>query len=328
MTGATGRGSAIMAVGAYRPPTVGSDEAARKSGVDRDWIVSRTGVETRCEAGPLESVVVMATTAAMTALRGANMRASAMDAVVVATSTNPQPCPAVAPQVAAKLGLTVAAFDVNIACAGFCYALQVARSLIASGDCGNVLVIGADRMLDIVDPADRATGPVFADGAGAVVLTAVTGATGVGPVVWGSAGARAAALEVRPTQFEAAANPGLPAPTLRMDGLAITRWACATVPKVVREVLSVTGLEWNDVAALVTHQANWRLIKKLAAILEVPEKVVVADDVRMTGNTSSASVPLALHRIIADGQAHSGQWAVLVGFGAGLAYAGQAVRIP
>jgi 3-oxoacyl-(acyl-carrier-protein) synthase III len=263
----------------------------------------------------------------MDALRAAGMPATAVDAVVVSTSTNPQPCPAIAPQVAAELGLSVAAFDLNVACAGFCYALQVARSLIAGGDCDTVLVVGADRMLDIVDPNDRDTASVFGDGAGAVVVTAVDGLSGVGPVVWGSAGARAAALEVRPTHFEAPSR-GSARPALRMDGLAVTRWACATVPNVVREVLRVTGLEWDDVAALVPHQANWRLIKKLAAILKVSEKVVVADDVRVTGNTSAASVPLALHRLISGGQARSGQWAVLVGFGAGLAYAGQAVRIP
>jgi len=323
----TRRGSAIIAAGAYRPATVDSEEVARRLGVDREWIVSRTGVESRCQAGGAESVVAMATTAAIEALHTAGTRATAVDAVVVATSTNPQPCPAIAPQVAAALGLSVPAFDVNIACAGFCYALQVARSLIAVGDCRTVLVIGADRMLDIVDPDDRNTASVFADGAGAVVVTAVDGPSGVGPAVWGSVGSRADALEVRPTQFEAA-SPGSARPALRMDGLAVTRWACATVPKVVTEILRVTGLVWDDVAALVPHQANWRLIKKIATTLEVPEKVVVADDVRVTGNTSAASVPLALQRLISSGQARSGQWAVLVGFGAGLAYAGQAIRIP
>jgi 3-oxoacyl-(acyl-carrier-protein) synthase III len=306
---------------------VDSHDVAASLGESREWIVSRTGVETRCVATPAESVARMALAAAQQALDSARMPPDRIDAVLVATSTNPQPCPSIGPQVASGLGLNVAAFDVNVACAGFCYALNVARSLIAAGSCTTVLVIGADRMLDVVDATDKATAPVFADGAGAVVVTATDGPPGVGPVVWGSAGERAAALEVRPDTLGTARAVSV-MPALRMDGLAITRWACSTVPAVVREVLSVTGIGWDDVAAFVPHQANWKLIQRVAKGLALPEKVVVADDVRFTGNTSSASVPLALQRLLSTGRVPSGQWAVLVGFGAGLAYAGQAVRIP
>ncbi|MGI5336154.1 beta-ketoacyl-ACP synthase 3 [Streptomyces sp. CA-181903] len=317
----------MAAIGAYRPVREDAGRVAERLGATRDWVLSRTGVETRCVAGPDESVVDMAGLAAREALAAAAVPADAVDAVLVATSTNPQPCPAVAPQVAAGLGLRVAAFDINIACAGFCHALHVARSLIGAGGCATVLVVGADRMLDLVDPVDRATAPVFADGAGAVLVTATDGPPGVGPVVWGSDGARASALEVRPPLF-AALGPLSPTPALRMDGLAVTRWACSTVPAVVRDIMSATGIGWDDVAALVPHQANGRLIRRIATRLDVPDGVVVADDVRFTGNTSSASVPLALHGLLADGRIRGGRWAVLVGFGSGLAYAGQAVRIP
>ncbi|MFH8791348.1 beta-ketoacyl-ACP synthase 3 [Streptomyces sp. NPDC017941] len=317
----------VAGVGAYRPAAVDSDSVAVPLGESREWIVTRTGVETRCVATPAESVARMALAAARQALDSAQLRPDSVDAVIVATSTNPQPCPSIAPQVASGLGLGVAAFDVNVACAGFCYALNVARSLIAAGSCTTVLVVGADRMLDLVDATDKATAPVFADGAGAAVVTATDGPAGVGPVVWGSDGERAVALEVQPHVLGAARGVSAP-PVLRMDGLAITRWACATVATVVREVLSVTGIDWDDVAAFVPHQANWKLIQRVAKGLGLPEKVVVADDVRFTGNTSSASVPLALHRLLDAGRLESGKWAVLVGFGAGLAYAGQAVRIP
>ncbi|MCM2388274.1 beta-ketoacyl-ACP synthase 3 [Streptomyces albipurpureus] len=315
-----------MAAGAYRPPRVDSLATAEQLGLSREWIVSRTGVESRCVAGPTESVVTMAVRAAQDALTTAGVSEEVVGAVLVATSTNPQLCPAIAPQVAAALGLRVAAFDINIACSGFCYTLHVARSLIVAGSCDTVLVVGADRMLDMVNPSDRATAPVFADGAGAVLVTATEGPPGVGPVVWGSDGSRATALEMRPTLFEAN-NSSLRA-ELKMDGLAVTRWACSTVPAVVREILSVTGIGWEDVAMFIPHQANWKLIQKIAKALDLPEKVAVADDVRLTGNTSSASVPLAFHRLLATEPARSGQWAVLVGFGSGLAYAGQAVRIP
>ncbi|MFE3019961.1 3-oxoacyl-ACP synthase III family protein [Streptomyces sp. NPDC059256] len=321
-----GRSCRIVAAGAYRPPQVDSQATAEQLGVSREWIVSRTGVESRCVAGPTDSVVAMAVHAAQDALSTAGVSADVVGAVLVATSTNPQLCPAIAPQVAAALDLQVAAFDINIACSGFCYTLHVARSLIVAGSCDTVLVVGADRMLDMVNPSDRATAPVFADGAGAVLVTATDGTPGVGPVVWGSAGDRATALEMRPTLFEAN-NSSLRA-ELKMDGLAVTRWACSTVPAVVREILSVTGIGWDDVAMFIPHQANGKLIQKIAKALHLPESVTVADDVRLTGNTSSASVPLALHRLLSTGPSRSGQWAVLVGFGSGLAYAGQAVRLP
>ncbi|GGZ24437.1 3-oxoacyl-[acyl-carrier-protein] synthase 3 protein 1 [Streptomyces inusitatus] len=322
-----GRSCRVVSAGAYRPTPVDSLVAAEQLGVDREWIVSRTGVETRGVAGPAESVVAMAVLAAQDALSAAGVSADTVDAVLVATSTNPQLCPAIAPQVAEALGLRVAAFDINIACSGFCYTLHVARSLIVAGSCDTVLVIGADRMLDMVNPSDRATAPVFADGAGAVLVSVTDGPSGIGPVVWGSSGDRAAALEMRPTMFEANNNSSVRA-ELKMDGLAVTRWACSTVPAVVREVLSVTGIGWDDVAMFVPHQANWKLIQRIARSLDLPEKVAVADDVRLAGNTSSASVPLALHRLLSTEHAGSGQWAVLVGFGSGLAYAGQAIRIP
>nr|WP_279497667.1 ketoacyl-ACP synthase III [Actinomadura rubrisoli] len=317
----------MLTVGSYRPEMLDSAEAAAKLGVTRDWIVSRTGVESLCVAGPEESVVAMAVAAARRTLSAARMPAHAVDAVLVATITNPQPCPAVAPQLAAALEIDAAAFDINIACAGFCSALQMARSLIAAGDCKTVLVIGAERMRDIVDTTDLATAPLFSDGAGAMLVTTTTGPSGIGPVVWGSEGGRASALQVQPPVF-GSPQPESASPALRLDGGAVARWAFTTIPNVVREILTRTGLEWDDVAAFVPHQANWNMIRRIARLLEIPEKVVIADDIQEAGNTSSASIPLALHRLIGTGRARPGQWAVLIGFGAGLAYAGQAILIP
>ncbi|MEU3711182.1 ketoacyl-ACP synthase III [Streptomyces catenulae] len=317
----------MVSTGSYRPASVDAGQVAERLGVTREWVLSRTGVESRCVAGPDESVMSMATLAAREALAAAELPADAVDVVLVATSSNLQLCPAVAPQVAAALGLQVAAFDLSVACAGFCYALHVARSLIGAGGCDTVLVIGADRMLDMIDPDDPVTAPLFADGAGAVVLRATEGESGVGPVVWGSCGQRSAALEVRPhpLELEIAARVH---PRLHMDGLAVTRWACATVPAAVREILAAGGIGWDDVAAFIPHQANWKMIRRVVRALDVPDSVVVADDGRFTGNTSAASVPLALDRLVTSGGIPRGRWAVLVGYGAGLAYAGQAVRIP
>ncbi|MFF7454713.1 3-oxoacyl-[acyl-carrier-protein] synthase III C-terminal domain-containing protein [Kitasatospora sp. NPDC008115] len=254
------------------------------------------------------------------------MPAQRVGAVIVATVTNPQPLPTVAAQVAAALGLGVPAFDINVACASFRYALHLAHSLIEAGTVATVLVIGVDRMLDLVDPDDRVTAPVFADGAAAVLVGKGRAETGIGPVVWGSLGDKAAALEVRPPVLSA--GPAEPRPAVRMDGLAITRWVYSTIPGVVEEILRTNGIDWGDVSAFVPHQANWLLIQRLVKLLEAPGHVVVADDVRVTGNTSSAAVPLALHRLVDSGAVRPGGWAVLVGFGAGLAYAGQAVRLP
>lgn len=326
----TGTPSRLAGVGTYRPRrTVGNAAIARRLGVAEDWIASRTGVERRHRAGPDEPLTMMATRAARNALRAAGPARAEVDSVIVATVTNPQSTPGIAPQVAADLGVAgVPAFDVNAACAGFCHALETARALIAAGAHRRIVVVGADRLLDITDPDDRGTAILFGDGAGAVVVDAADG-PGIGPAVWGSEGSKASAIQTHP-HFYAVPDGREPIErrVVRMQGAAVTRWVKSTVPDLVTRILDVFGTEWSDIAAFVPHQANLRLTEALVDTLALPGHVHVADDIRRTGNTSSASIPLALHALLESGRVRPGGKAVLVGFGGGLCFAGQVVVIP
>lgn len=288
LTGGPGRPARILGVGAYRPRhVVTTDEVAARLGTTPDWAISRTGVLRRCRAVEDETLVAMAAAAAAKAVSASGRHGSDVDFVLVATMTNPQPTPAIAPRLADALGTSAAALDVNAACAGF----------------------------------------LFGDGAGAVVVGTAR-EPGISPAVWGSAGSRSAALEVRPDCFTVAADPSRGRPWLRMDGTAVARWVATTVPAAITAALEHARVSWRDVAAFVPHQASQRVIARIVNALEVPEHVVVADDCRDMGNTSSASVPLALARLLDAGRVRPGDVAALVGFGAGMAYTGQVVRIP
>jgi 3-oxoacyl-(acyl-carrier-protein) synthase III len=233
----------------------------------------------------------------------------------------------VASQVAGSLGLEVPAFDLNATCAGFCYSLGVARDLIGSGTAQTVLVIGVERTTDVLDHTDRGTAFLFADGAGAFVLGA--GPTeGVGPVVWGSHGQKGGSLVLAPTWAEYRRDPGVGAPSVRMDGRRVFRWAAEEMPRVAQAAVDAVGLTLKDVQVFVPHQANLRITQAIVRGLDLPESVVVAQDIVDSGNTSSASIPLALERALADGQVHSGEVALLVGFGGGLSFAAQVITVP
>lgn len=337
---AAGRPSRIAGIGTYRPRrVVRTADIARRLGIAEDWIVTRTGVERRHRAAPDEPLTAMMANAAREALRAADPTAGAagaaaagVDALIVATVTNPQSTPGLAPQVAAELGVAdVPAFDINAGCAGFCYALETARTLIAAGSLGRVVVVGADRLLDITDHDDRRTAALFGDGAGAAVVEAAD-RPGIGPAVWGSDGANASAIQTRPPVLGVPDGPNgsqpVEPPVVRMEGAAVTRWVKSTVPGLVTRVLDAFGVDWGDITAFVPHQANLRLTQALVELLQVPGHVAVAEDIRLTGNTSSASIPLALRALIDSGRAEPGGKAVLVGFGAGLSFAGQVVTIP
>ncbi|RAS67441.1 3-oxoacyl-[acyl-carrier-protein] synthase III [Lentzea atacamensis] len=329
LSGAPGRPARLLGIGTYRPAgAVTTDEVAARLGTSPEWVTSRTGVLRRRRAAEDETLVAMATSAAEKALSASGRHGSDVDFVLVATMTNPQPTPAVAPRVAHGLATSAAALDVNAACAGFCYALEFARTLIAGGAADCVVVVGADRMFDIVDPDDRNTAIVFGDGAAAVVVGTAE-EPGIAPAVWGSAGEKSSALEVRPDFVTFATSPPAEGrPWLRMDGTAVARWVAGTIPQVVTSALDRAGVSWRDVAAFVPHQAGGRVIARVVDQLGLPEHVVVSDDFRDMGNTSAASVPLALASLRETGHVRPGDLAVLAGFGAGLAYASQVVRVP
>lgn len=323
----TARGARMLGLGAYRPRReVGNDEVCRLLDKDPDWVLARSGIRSRRFAGEDESLVAMSSAAARDALAAAGVEAAAIDVTLVATMSHTATSPQVATQVAHAVGaMNGPAMDVGAACAGFCYCLELAASLIASGTADHVLVVGAERMSDIVDPTDRSTAFIFGDGAGAVVV-ARSEEPGIGPVAWGADGSQADLIVQSPTWRDAAAADEFPG--LRMQGPAVFRWATTRMVPLAQEALDLAGVKVEQLAAFVPHQANARITDALVRALALPEHVTVADNVVDTGNTSAASVPLAMHGLLAAGRAEPGSGALLMGFGAGLTFAAQVVRLP
>ncbi|MER5785911.1 beta-ketoacyl-ACP synthase III [Streptomyces mobaraensis] len=310
-------GSRIAAVAGVRPERIVDNETlGAPLGVTAEWIERRVGIRERRFAGADDSVQSMAATAAGKALSAAGLTPADVDLLVLATCSLPSPMPNGAASVAALLGVPrIAAFDVNAACAGFCYALGVADGLVRSGTSRRALVIGAERMTDWVDPTDVDTATVFADGAGAAVVVADE-RPGIHPVVWGGDGDQAGLVAI----------PGRHG-SVTMRGQAVYRWVTTELVAVAEEACARAGLAPADLRGFVTHQANLRMIERLAERLGA-DRAAVGRDIVHTGNTSAASVPLALSRLIDLGEVRSGDPVLLMGFGAGLSYAAQVVRCP
>ena len=309
--------SRLAAVAAYRPArSVDSSELASRWAVDAQWVERRVGVRRRGVADASESVCAMATAAARKALAESGVTADQVDAVVVASCSAPSPMPSTAAWVAAELGLgSPGVFDLNAACGGFCYALAVADGLIKAGTAHCMLVVGAERMTDWVDPEDRDTAPVFADGAGAALVTRAE-RPGIHPTVWGSDGTRAGLITIPAREGQ-----------LRMEGRAVYRWALDSLADVARQACLRAGLQPGDLKGFVPHQANLRMIEAVAGQLGA-EQAVVARDITEAGNTSAASVPMALDALRRGGELAPGDPVLLLGFGAGLSYAAQVVNCP
>ncbi|MEU6133027.1 beta-ketoacyl-ACP synthase 3 [Saccharopolyspora sp. NPDC047091] len=315
-------GSQVVALGHHLPATVvTTGEVADRIGVDEQWIVSRTGIRERRMAAEDETVADLATAAARAALdalaadaRYAEGRAG-IDAVIVATSTAESAIPNVAGQVAARAGLGhPAAFDVNTACSGFCYALAIADALIRAGTSRGALVVGADKATAWLDWDDWNTGILFGDGAGAVVVLPHD-RPAVGPVLWGSIGEQGELISIDPQQR-----------VLRQEGRSVFRWATG-LDDLVREVCARAGLELGDLVGFVPHQANLRIVDSFVRKLGLDE-IRTATDVIDAGNTIAATIPVALSRMRAHGEFGAGGPVLLFGFGAGLSYAGQVITLP
>ena len=219
-----------------------------------------------------------------------------------------------------------AAYDINAACAGYAYAVTQADALIKSGAAHYALVIGAEKLSDIVDPADRSISFLLGDGAGAALI-GPSDTPGIAPAVWGSDGSKADAVGMNGTLTEFR-DGEVPWPTLRQEGQTVFRWAVWEMAKVAREALDRAGVEPADIAAFIPHQANMRIIDEFAKQLKLPESTVIARDIETTGNTSAASIPLASHRLMAEHPELSGGLALQIGFGAGLVFAAQVVVLP
>jgi len=307
----------ILGLGEHRPAAVvTNDDIAARVDTNDQWIRDRVGVVTRRIATPDESVVDMAAAAGGKAVAACGLQPADIDLVIVATCTMPSQIPNAAAQVAARLGIRApGAFDVNAACAGFVYGVSTAASAVVSGTARHVLVIGAEKLSDWTDWDDRSTCIIFADGAGAAVV-GPSDTPAIGPVAWGSAGDLADTIEVKDRLSY-----------LRQEGQAVFRWATTALVPVAREACELAGVDTADLAAFVPHQANLRIIEAIARKLGAGQ-AVVARDIVESGNTSSASIPLALCRLVERGEVASGAPTLLLGFGAGLTYAGQVVLCP
>ncbi|MCO5970723.1 beta-ketoacyl-ACP synthase III [Actinoallomurus soli] len=310
-------GARILAFGHYQPSNVvTNDDLAKTVDTNDEWIQSRVGIKQRRIAGPEESVVDMAVQAGGKALAGSGLSPDDIDLVIVATCTQEAQIPNASASVADRLGITApGAYDVNAACAGFCYALSNASDAVRAGSARNVLVVGAEKLSQWVDWTDRSTCIIFADGAGAAVVTGSEDAA-VGPVVWGSAGDLASRIYIKDRNS-----------FLYQEGQAVFRWATTALHPIAREACERAGVDPSELAAFIPHQANLRIVEAIARKLKA-ENAIVADDIVNAGNTSAASIPLALSRMIERGDVPSGAPALLIGFGAGMTYAAQVVRIP
>ncbi|OAN40237.1 beta-ketoacyl-ACP synthase III [Microbacterium sp. H83] len=292
-----------------------------------EWIRQRTGIITRVRADHGTDAIDLATVAANEAIEKSGVPADQIDLVIVATISNPKQSPSVSAIVADRVGANpAAAYDVNAACAGYAYAVTQADALIKAGAARYALVIGTEKLSDIVDPADRSISFLLGDGAGAALI-GPSDTPGIAPAVWGSDGSKADAVGMNGTLTEFR-DGEVPWPTLRQEGQTVFRWAVWEMAKVAREALDKAGVEPADIAAFIPHQANMRIIDEFAKQLKLPETTVIARDIETTGNTSAASIPLASHRLMAEHPELSGGLALQIGFGAGLVFAAQVVVLP
>ena len=385
----------IASVGSFRPGRlVTNHEICEVLDSSDEWIRERTGIVTRYFADPGQTVTDIAEPAARIALERAGLVAGDIDVVLVATVTHLQQTPAAAALLAHRIGATpAAAFDISVACSGFCHGISLADGLIRAGTATHVLVVGVEKLSDIISPTDRSTAFIFGDGAGAVIVSAADDDNpGIGPTIWGSDGARwehitsdsytavrkqlvaqwpsvprhepqlasvsaggfdigsdvsaeiaaelagaASSASTGPADSVDSADSGDPAdpddspviwPTLRMQGQAVFRWAVWEMAPIARKAMDAAGVVPSDLVAFIPHQANVRIIDALAKQIGLPPNVAIARDIVQTGNTSGASIPLAMDALIEQRPELSGGLALLIGFGAGLSYAAQVVRLP
>ncbi|MEU6222992.1 ketoacyl-ACP synthase III [Streptomyces sp. NPDC047042] len=317
----------ILGVGGYRPVRVVPNEVILETIDSSDeWIRSRSGIETRHWASDEETVAAMSVEASGKAIADAGITAEQIGGVVVATVSHFKQTPAVATEIADKLGTAkAAAFDISAGCAGFGYGLTLAKGMIVDGSAEYVLVIGVERLSDLTDLEDRATAFLFGDGAGAVVV-GPSEEPHIGPTVWGSEGDKSDTIKQTVPWNEYDSSGKFPAIT--QEGQAVFRWAVFEMAKVAQQALDAAGITPDDLDVFIPHQANERIIDSMVKTLKLPEHVTVARDVRTTGNTSAASIPLAMERLLATGEAKSGDTALVIGFGAGLVYAATVVTLP
>jgi 3-oxoacyl-[acyl-carrier-protein] synthase-3 len=302
-------GAEMVGVGTALPARiVPNSELDERLGIDAEWIVKRTGIEERRSAQPGERLYEFAAAAGAEALAEAGVAAADVDLIVLATTSNEDLMPAAAPRVAAVLGAADAAcYDVNSACTGFLSAVSVACGQIESGRAVNVLVIGADLMMPLTDPDDRATAAVFADGAGAVLMRG-TLESRVGPIVLRSDGEKADLIRIDRNEL-----------VIRMQGHETFRYAVDLMAESTIEAVALAGLKLDDIDLFVYHQANARILRAVGERLSlVPDRVI--NSIAKLGNTSAATIPLALAEAKRSGHLRQGARVLLGAFGAGVSW--------
>ncbi len=344
---ATRAGSTILGIGAYRPSIIVTNEdVCQWIDSSDEWIQQRTGIITRHRAPKDVSVVDMAVSAGAEAIKSSGIDPSQIGAVLVSTVTHPYATPSAAAQIADRLGATPApAFDISAACAGYCYGVAQADALVRSGTADYVLVIGVEKLSDVIDNHERTISFLLGDGAGAVII-GPSDEPGISPSVWGSDGSKwdtigmtHSQLDIRDFSEQAMKGDGVLLaaadeahstlwPTLRQDGQTVFRWAVWEMAKMAKKALDEAGITAADLGAFVPHQANMRIIDELAKQLKLPEHVIIGRDIADAGNTSAASIPLATHRLLAENPELSGKLSLQIGFGAGLVFGAQVVRLP
>jgi 3-oxoacyl-[acyl-carrier-protein] synthase-3 len=325
----TERYSKIMSVGVYRPHrSVLNSEIVEAIDSSDEWIKERSGIHSRRIAGEDESVVSMSVAAAKSALERAGISAEQLGAVICATVTYPFQTPSAATDIALQLGAPkVPAFDISAACAGFCYGVGIASDLVRAGTAEYVLLVGVEKLSDFTDPSDRGTAFIFADGAGAVVI-GPSDTPGIGPMIWGSDATAREAILMEPSWVDLRDPDSIGWPDIKMQGQTVFRWAVYQMAPVALEALAAAGISADQLDAFIPHQANERIIDAMAKAMQLPESVAIARDIRTSGNTSAASIPLAMDALYQEGAVKSGDTALLIGFGAGLVYAAQVVQLP
>ncbi|MGB8380286.1 MAG: beta-ketoacyl-ACP synthase III [Dermatophilaceae bacterium] len=317
----------ICSVGGYRPERiVPNSEILEDIDSSEEWIQERSGILSRRVAGPHEGVIEMSEWAARDAIAKAGIEPSQIDTVILSTVTHPYQTPAAAPIVADRLGLRCAAFDINAACAGYCYGVSMANDLVRGGTSTYVLVIGVEKLSDFTDKSDRGTAFIFADGAGAAVV-GPSDVPAIGPTVWGSDGSQWETIKQNESWLQVR-DENLGFPTIRMAGQSVFRWAVWGMAPVARKAIEAAGITAEDLDAFIPHQANMRIIDAMAKQLKLPADIAVARDIADSANTSAASIPLATERMLREKEVPSGGLALQIGFGAGLVYAAQVVVLP
>ncbi len=320
--------SKIYALGAARGDlTVTNDEIAGPINSSDEWITQRTGIITRKRASKDRSLMDMAVEASNEAIKKAGIAPSEIEAVIFSTITHPYQTPSAAALLAELVGANPApAFDISAACAGYCYGIAQADSLVRSGVAKYVLVVGGEKLTDFIDPTDRSISFLLGDGAGAAIV-GPSDSPGISKSVWGSDGSKWEAVGMTGSLLDFRDGTGA-WPTLVQEGQTVFRWAVWEMVKVAKQALEAAGITADELNAIVMHQANERIIDEMAKQLALPEDVVVAKDIKTTGNTSAASIPLAMHALLEQGQIKSGDLALQIGFGAGLAFGAQVVVVP